>query len=54
MHIVKPCSNIQHNAESSIIQIIEKHLSKQNNHTKSKKSKNNNKNPIISNQGFNL
>ena len=29
MHIAKLCSDIQHNAESSIIQIIEKHLSKQ-------------------------
>ena len=45
MHIAKLCSNIQHKAESSIIQIIEKHLSKQNKHKKSKKSKNNNKKP---------
>ena len=36
MHIAKLCSDIQHNPESSIIQIIEKHLSKQ----KHKKSKN--------------
>ena len=40
MHIAKLCSEIQHNAESSIIQIIEKHLSKQK-HKKLKKNKNN-------------
>ena len=37
MHIAKLCSDIQHKAESSIIQTIEKHLSKQNKHKKSKK-----------------
>ena len=37
MHIAKLCSDIQHNAESSIIQIIEKHLSKQK-HKKLKKN----------------
>ena len=37
MHIAKLCSDIEHNAESSIIQIIEKYLSKQNKHKKSKK-----------------
>ena len=42
MHVAKLCSDIQHNAESSIIQIIEKHLSKQK-HKKLKKNKNNNK-----------
>ena len=42
MHIAKLCSDIQHNPESSIIQIIEKHLSKQK-HKKLKKNKNNNK-----------
>ena len=52
MHITKLCSDIQHNAESSIIQIIEKHLSKQNKHKKAKKAKTTTKNPIISNQGF--
>ena len=36
MHIAKLCSNIQQNGESSIIQIIEKHLSKQK-HKKTKK-----------------
>ena len=44
MHIAKLCCDIQHNAESSIIQIIEKHLSKQK-HKKINKNKNNQKNP---------
>ena len=44
MHIAKLCSDIQHNAESSIIQIIEKHLSKQK-HTKKKNKNKNKKNP---------
>ena len=39
MHIAKLCSDIQHNTESSIIQIIEKHLSKQINTKKAKKQK---------------
>ena len=43
MHIAKLCCDIQHKAESSIIQIIEKHLSKQN-HKKINKNKNNKKN----------
>ena len=42
IHIAKLCFDIQHNAGSAIIQIVEKHLSKQNKH---KKSKNNNKKP---------
>ena len=37
MHIAKLCSDIQHNAEMTIIQTIEKHLSKQNKHKKSEK-----------------
>ena len=48
MHIAKLCSDIQHNAESSIIQIIEKHLSKQK-HTKKKTKTKTKKTPIISN-----
>ena len=42
LRIVKLCSDIQHKPESSIIQIIGKHLSKQNKQKKIKKSKNNN------------
>ena len=51
-HIAKLCSDIQHNAELSIIKIIGVHLFKQNKPKKSKRSKNNKK-PITSNQGFN-
>ena len=39
MHIAKLCCDIQHNAKSSIIQIIEKDLSKQNKHKKGNKKK---------------
>ena len=49
IHIAKLCSIIQHKPESSIIQIIEKHFSKQNKHKKAATTKN----FIISNQGFN-
>ena len=50
LHIAKLCSNIQHNTESSIMQIIEKHLSKQKHKKKTKAAKTTTKNPIISNQ----
>ena len=45
MHIAKLCSDIQHNAESSIIQIIEKHLSKQKHKKKQKQQKQQQKTP---------
>ena len=58
MHIAKLCSDIQHIAESSIIQIIEKHLSKQKhkkikNKNKKNKTKTTTKTLIISNRGSN-
>ena len=45
MHITKLCSDIQHNAELSIIKIIEEHPSKQNKHKKIKKNQRQQKSP---------
>ena len=53
MHITKLCSDIQHNAQLSVIKIIEEHPSKQNKHKKIKKKSEATKKPITSNQGFN-
>ena len=53
MHITKLGSDIQRNAELSIIKIMEEHPSKQNTHKKRKNEKTIKK-PITSNQDFNL